>query len=152
MRSRFLAALPDDPDRTITEFNDLLQEYITEYNNTPHSSLDGATPQQVWDDLTGSCPPRMPESDAWLDDCFLNRDARRVNKDATVRIRNVLYDVPQHLVGQRVEFAFVPDDTDSCWVVDREGNRTKVDPTDKNANARKPREVPRYRLDYTKEG
>lgn len=152
LRSRFLAALPDDPDRTITEFNDLLQEYIMEYNNTPHSALGGATPQQAWDELTESCPPRMPESAAWLDECFLNRDERRVNKDATVRIRNVLYDVPQHLVGQRVELAFTPGDTGDMWVVGDGGKRTKVEPTDKHANANKPREVPRYRLDYTKEG
>ena len=152
VRSRFLAALPEDPDRTIDDLNDLLKKYITEHNSTPHSALGGATPMQAWDLLTEGAPVRRHKGDEWLRECLRNRETRRVNKDATVRIRNVLYDVPQHLVGQSVEFAFTPDDPDDCWVVDERGNRAKVAPTDKQANGRTPREAPRYHVDYTKGG
>ena len=152
LRGRLLATLEDDPARTIGDLNDLLAAYVARHNATPHSALGGRAPAEVWDELCEGAPPRMPPSREWLDERFRNRAARRVNNDSTVRVRNVLYDVPAHLAGSRVELAYTPDDPSDMWVVGERGELVRLVPTDKAANARVPREAPRYRVDYGARG
>jgi len=148
LRGRMLATLGDDPARTLGDLNDLLAAYVARHNATPHSALGGRTPLEVWDELSAGAPPRMPPSADWLDERFRNRVTRRVNNDSTVRVRNVLYDVPCHLAGGRVELVFTPDDPADMWAVGERGEMVALSPTDKRANARMPREAPRYRVDY----
>lgn len=152
VRSRLLAAIEDDPDRTLEGLNDLLANYITTHNGTPHSALGGRTPMSVWEEQTALAPLRAPESGAWLDERFLNRVTRKVNKDATVMLGRVLYDVPQHLVGSRVEVLYTPGKPGDVWVAGEGGARVRVAPTDKAANGRMPREGRRYRIEWSEGG
>jgi hypothetical protein len=155
LRSRLLSALEDDPARAIGDLNDLLAAYVARHNSTPHSALGGKTPLEVWEAMTAEAPVRPHRGTAWLDECFLDRTTRKVNRDATVRVRNVLFDVPQHLVGERVAICYEVGDGGRTWVVESEARgewRTPILPTDKEANGRMPRVVPRYRYDRSGEG
>lgn len=148
LRTRLLDCLEPDPARTLEQLNDLLAAYVARHNSTPHSALGGRTPAEVWDEGARDAPPRRPPDEAWLDECFRNRERRRVNNDSTVRVRGVLYDVPAHLIGGHVELCFTPDDPSDMWGLDERGDRFPLRPTDKAANGRSPREAPRYRVDW----
>ena len=147
-----LSALEDDPDRTIDDLNDLLATYVARHNSTPHSALGGRTPLEVWEEMTAEAPVRPHRGAEWLDECFLNRTTRKVNRDSTVRVNTVTYDVPPRLVGERVEIRYEAGGDRRVWVVDDRGESTLISPTDREANGRMAREVPRYRYDWTDEG
>ena len=84
----------------------------------------------------GTCGgTRLPKSREWLDECFLNRVWRRVNRDSTVSIDKVSYDVPMQFISSKVEIRFLPDDM-SCAFILYEGEHYPIRPTDKNENCR----------------
>ncbi|MEY8335742.1 hypothetical protein AALB53_22070 [Lachnospiraceae bacterium 47-T17] len=61
------------------------------YNTTVHSGI-GTTPMERYQQTRSSI--RMPKSRQWLEECFLNRITRKANRDSTVSINRVSYDVP----------------------------------------------------------
>lgn len=80
----------------------------------------------------------------------MNRVTRRVNKDATVSIDRVYYDVPMQFIASRVEIRFLPDDMASAYIL-YEGEHYPIRQTDKNENCRTKRcHVPA--IDYSRIG
>lgn len=65
----------------------------------------------------------------------MNRVTRRVNRDATVSIDRVYYDVPMQFIASKVEIRFLPDDMASAYIL-CEGKRYSIRQTDKNENCR----------------
>ena len=93
---------------------------------------------------------RMPQSREWLEECFLNRITRKVNKDSTVSIDRVSYDVPMQFISSKVEIRFLPDDMSSAFIL-YEGEHYPIRPTDKNENCRTKRDnMPS--IDYSRLG
>ena len=83
------------------------------YNTSVHSGI-GTTPLERYQKARSSI--RMPKSREWLEECFLNRIARKVNKDSTVSIDKVSYDVPMQFISSKVEIRFLPDDMSSAFI------------------------------------
>lgn len=77
----------------------------------------------------------MPKSREWLKECFLNRVTRKVNKDSTVSIDKVSYDVPLQFISPEVESHFLPDDMSSAFIL-YEREHYPIQPTNKNENCR----------------
>ena len=71
-----------------------------EYHQTPHRGLDGRTPLDQW--ALSAENLRRVDPDLDLDRLFRFRYERRVNKDRTVRLQNLLYEVDAALVGEKV--------------------------------------------------
>ena len=93
---------------------------------------------------------RTPASREWLEECFLNRITRKVNKDSTVSIDKVSYDVPMQFISSKVEIRFLPDDMSSAFIL-YEGVHYPIRPTDKNENCRTKRNNTPG-IDYSKLG
>lgn len=148
LRDGLLRLIGPDERLSLEGLNDRLGEWVAKYNRTPHSSLGGRSPMEAWGEGVASAPPRTPESEGWLAAAFRSRERRRVNGDATVRVAGVLHDAPSHLVGASVDLEFTPWDPSDVWLVDDEGGRFRLQPTDKRANARAKRDNARYRLDW----
>ena len=74
---------------SLAEFNRLLKDYMRSYNTTPHTGT-GTTPLERYQDSREHI--RIPKSSEWLQECFLNRITRKVNKDATVSINKVSFE------------------------------------------------------------
>jgi hypothetical protein len=68
-----------------------------EYHHSPHRALQGVTPLQQWA-RTGS-GVRFPEPQVDVADLFLLEAVRKVQKDRTVSLNGVLYEVEAALVG-----------------------------------------------------
>ena len=93
---------------------------------------------------------RMPNSRSWLDECFRNRVVRRVNRDSTVSIDRIYYDVPMQFIASKVEIRFLPDDM-SCAYILYEGEHYPIRQTDRNENCRTKRNNTPS-LDYSRLG
>lgn len=142
----FLYGLNMDDIHSLDEFNALFKAYLRTYNTTNHSGI-GCSPFDRYQATKDSI--HRPESQEWLDECFLNRIHRKVRKDSTISIDKISYDVPMQFIGQTVEVRFRPGELDSAAIYyDRE--HFPIVPTNKNENCRTKRNNPV--IDYSKIG
>src|SRR5204862_6356404 len=75
-----------------------------EYHYAPHRGLDGATPIDRW--ATNAAHIQLPTSD--LSDVFLFEEKRKVQRDRTVSLHGVVYEVDAALVGETVTLRYDP--------------------------------------------
>ena len=78
-----------------------------EYHQSPHRGLDGETPLDRWAARSGDMRYLEPGVD--LDELFLAEAKRKVQKDRTVSLNGLVYEVDASLVGQTVTLRFDPD-------------------------------------------
>lgn len=147
LKETWLYTLDMDSITSLKQFDSLLRDYIRSYNTTLHSGI-GTTPMERYQNTRTSI--RMPKSREWLEECFLNRITRKVNKDSTVSIDRVSYDVPMQFISSKVEIRFLPDDMSQAFIL-YEGEHFPIRPTDKNENCRTKRSNPPA-IDYSKIG
>ena len=147
LKERWLYALEIESIHSLAQFNGLLADYIREYNTTYHTGIDGV-PFERYRSTCGCT--RLPKSRDWLDECFLNRVWRRVNKDSTVSIDKVSYDAPMQFICSKVEIRYLPDDMDSAFIL-YDGGHYPIRRTDRNGNCRAKREN-QPAIDYSKIG
>ncbi len=77
-----------------------------EYHMSPHKGLDGMTPLDRWA-MAGS-DVRLVGPDLELDEMFLFEQKRRVQRDRTISLHGVVYEVDASLVGETVTLRFDP--------------------------------------------
>jgi putative transposase len=107
LRAQLLTRLTAADTQTLETLNRRLWAYVEgEYHHTPHSALDRQTPLERWAQ-TGEAV-RFPEPDLDLDDLFLFESLRKVQKDRTVSLNGLVYEVDAALIGQRVTLRYDP--------------------------------------------
>ncbi len=77
-----------------------------EYHHTPHRGIDRQSPLERW--AQSADQVRFPEPMLDLDDLFLFEAARKVQKDRTVSLDGIVYEVDAILVGERVTLRYDP--------------------------------------------
>lgn len=147
LKERWLYGLDPSQIRSLEEFNLELDSYIRKHNTTIHSST-GQTPIDRY--LSSSHSLRKPVSREWLEECFMNRIARKVNNDSTVSIDGIYYDAPLQFMRMKVEIRYLPDDMEHAYIY-YEGKHFPLYATDKIANARTKRDNSHF-IDYSKTG
>ena len=130
LKERWLYTLDIGQIHSLNQFNELLREYMRQYNLTPHSGIQCAPFEryQATKDVI-----RLPQSKEWLDECFLNRITRKVRKDATVSIDTLSYDVPMQFISQTVDIRYEPNNMDSAFIL-FDGHRYPIRRTNKVDN------------------
>ena len=107
VRAQLLTRLTPQDTASLEALNRRLWAWVEgEYHHAPHRGLDGKTPLEQWA-LTGEAV-RFPEPDLDLDDLFLFETSRKVQKDRTVSLNGVVYEVDAALVGENVTLRFDP--------------------------------------------
>jgi len=147
LKSRWLNGLDISQIRSLDEFNHELAEAIRKHNLTINSSTK-QTPMDRFLATRGRI--RVPESDEWLDECFMNRIRRKVRNDSTLSFNNTQFDAPMHFIRQTVEVRFLPDRLSEAYIFEN-GVRFPLKITDKQANSRVKRET-WLTVDYSKGG
>lgn len=132
LKETWLYTLDLDSITSLAQFGGLLKDYMRTCNTSVHSGI-GATPMERYQKARSSIC--MPKSREWLEECFLNRITRKVNRDSTVSIDRVSCDVPMQFISSKVEIRFLPDDMSSAFIL-CEGEHYPIRPTDKNENCR----------------
>lgn len=144
LKERWLYGLDLEQVHSLAQFNELLREYMRQYNLTEHSGIDCA-PFERYQNTKDQI--RLPQSREWLDECFLNRITRKVRKDSTISIDTYSYDVPMQFISQKVEIRFEPSNMDSAFIL-YDGKRFPIRRTNKVDNCHTKRNNPG--VDYSK--
>ena len=147
LKSRWLNGLDIGQIHSLEEFNRELVEAVRKHNLSVNSSTE-QTPMDRFLATRGRI--RLPESEDWLNECFMNRERRKVRSDSTLSLQNFQLDAPMQFIRQTVEVRFLPDRLSEAYILDR-GVRYPLKLTDKQANSKAKREnFPT--VDYSKGG
>jgi len=146
IKHRLINKLDPSAIPSLAAFNELLADYIREYNVTYHNGIK-CTPMDRFNDTKSQMI--IPKSMEWLDECFLNRITRKVRKDATVSINNLSFDVPMQFIGAKVDIRFRPNDLGSAFIL-YENCKFPLRLTNKVENCHTKRNNPK--IDYSKIG
>jgi putative transposase len=107
VRAQLLTRLGAADTASLEALNRRLWAWVEgEYHHTPHRGLAGATPLEQWAQCGAAV--HFPEPGLDLDDLFLFEAKRKVQKDRTVSLNGVLYEVDAALVGEKVTLRFDP--------------------------------------------
>ena len=107
LRAQLLTRLTAADTQSLAALNRRLWAYVEgEYHHTPHSALERQTPLERWAQ-TGEAV-RFPEPELDLDDLFLFESQRKVQKDRTVSLNGLVYEVDAALIGHRVTLRYDP--------------------------------------------
>lgn len=107
VRMRFLSTLTEADTSSLEALNRRLWAWVEgEYHQTPHKGLDGQTPLDAW--AMRSSDLRVPGPEVDLREMFLFEQKRRVQRDRTVSLDGVLYEVDAVLVGEVVVLRYDP--------------------------------------------
>jgi transposase InsO family protein len=107
VRAQLLIRLSEDDTRDLQSLNRRLWAWVEgEYHHAPHRGLERNTPVEQW--TLCAQDVSFPEPGMDLDDLFLFETQRKVQKDRTVSLNGVVYEVDAALVGEKVTLRFDP--------------------------------------------
>jgi transposase InsO family protein len=107
VRAQLIEQLTPHDTASLSALNRRLWAYVEgEYHQAVHRSLGGDTPLERW----ARCGQdvHFPEPGLDLDALFLFEVTRRVQRDRTVSLNGVVYEVDAALVGEKVTLRFDP--------------------------------------------
>lgn len=105
VRMQFLAALSTSALSSLEALNRAFWGWVEgEYHQSPHRGLEGECPADRW--ARQSDEVQLASGD--ISDLFLFEQKRKVQKDRTVSLEGVLYEVDAALVGETVQLRYNP--------------------------------------------
>ena len=133
VRERFLAGVV--AGLSLDELNATFAAWLTaDYHEKPHAGIDERPLDRYH--ASASRVPIRRLSRAELDELFLARIERTVNNDATITIKNRVYEVPAAYIRQRVELRHPIDDPDDLALYDNGIRVMRLKLVDVKENAR----------------
>lgn len=136
MKDQWMATLDMQDFHSLDELRGSLHSYVQRYNQTPHSSLHGKSPQ----DRFFSEPEQIRRiPDEQIDKDFLLEIERRVSADSVIIIDQIEYEVDYRFAKQRIRLRYSPDMKD-IFVVETDGSLTPIRVLNKIENAQIKRE------------
>jgi len=132
LKGRWINGLDVAQISSIDEFNRELAEAVRKHNLSENKST-GQTPMERY--LVTRNRIRRPQSDEWVNECFMNRIRRKVRNDATLSLQSLQFDAPMQFIRQTVEVRFLPDALDEAYIFEN-GVHYPLKRTDKQANSR----------------
>ncbi|MGH7346894.1 MAG: Mu transposase C-terminal domain-containing protein, partial [Candidatus Rokuibacteriota bacterium] len=107
VRMQLLPTLGEADLTSLDALNRRLWAFVEgEYHMSPHRGIDGMTPLDCW--AMSARELRLLPQECDLDELFLFEQKRRVQKDRTVSLNGVVYEVDASLVGETVTLRFDP--------------------------------------------
>ena len=136
MKDQWMASLNMRDFRSLDELRGSLFSYVQHYNQAPHSSLHGQSPQ----DRFFSEPEQIRRlADEKLETDFLLEIERRVSADSVIVIDQVEYEVDYRFARQRIRLRYSPDMKD-IFIMEPDGSLTPIRLLNKQENANVKRE------------
>lgn len=137
LRDHVLRRLQPDAVTTLDDLNLRLMAWVDgDYNIRPHGGIDGRTPMSVFEEEAEYL--RFLDDHAELESRFVAHIERVVRNDATCNVEGRVFEVPQHLRGQKVTLYYAVLHPNAFWILEG-GLRVPVREVDPTANATRPR-------------
>ena len=115
LRDRWMSQLNMNDFTSISELKESLMQYVTSYNRTIHSSLDGKSPEDRFFSESQLIKRLTNEQ---IEQYFLLEYERRVSADNVVLIDETEYEVDYRYSRQKVTLRYSPD-LSKIYVVDK---------------------------------
>ena len=131
LKDQWMASLDMRDFHTLEELKGSLLAFVRSYNQRPHSSLKGISPQERFfqePELISRLPDEQIESS------FLLEIERRVSADSVIVIDQVEYEVDYRFAKQRITLRYTPDMKD-IFIAEDDGSLTPISLLNKNDNA-----------------
>jgi transposase InsO family protein len=136
MKDQWMAALDMRDFHSLDELRGSLFSYVQNYNQSPHSSLHGMSPQ----DRFFSEPEQIRRlSEEQIEKDFLLEIERRVSADSVIVIDQIEYEVDYRFAKQRIRLRYSPDMKD-IFIVEPDGTLTQIRLLNKQENSHIKRE------------
>lgn len=136
MKDQWMASLDMRDFHSLDQLRGSLSAYVQHYNQSPHSSRHGKSPQDRFfsePEQIRRLPPGQIDTD------FLLEIERRVSADSVIVIDQIEYEVDYRFARQRIRLRYSPDMKD-IFIVGADGTLTPVRLLNKQENANLKRE------------
>ena len=131
MKDQWMATLDMRDYHSLEELRGSLHAYVQHYNQSPHSSLGGKTPQERF----FSEPEQIRRlTQEQIDKSFLLEVERRVSADSVVVIDHTEYEVDYRFAKQRIRLRYSAD-MKEIYIVEADGALTPTKLLNKQENA-----------------
>ena len=131
MKDQWMASLDIRDFHSLDELRGNLLAWVHLYNNTPHASLKGKTPQERFFSEPEQIR-RLPQER--LDKDFLLEIERRVSADSVIVIDQIEYEVDFRFAKQRIRLRYSPD-MKEIFIVEPDNSLTPIRLLNKQENA-----------------
>ena len=131
MKDQWMASLDIRDFHSLEELKGNLLAWVHLYNNTPHTSLKGKTPQERFFAEPEQIR-RLPQEQ--LDKDFLLEIERRVSADSVIVIDQIEYEMDFRFAKQRIRLRYSPDMKD-IFIVEADHTLTPIHLLNKQENA-----------------
>lgn len=131
MKDQWMATLDIRDFHSLEELRGNLLAYVQKYNQSPHSSLKGKSPQDRFF-LEPELIRRLSQVE--IDQAFLLEIERRVSADSVIVIDQIEYEVDCRFAKQRIRLRYSPNMKD-IFITETDGTLTPIRLLNKQENA-----------------
>ena len=131
MKDQWMSTLDIRDFQSLDELRGNLLAYVQRYNQSPHSSLNGKSPQDRFFSESGLIR-RLSQVE--IDQAFLLEIERRVSSDSVIVIDQIEYEVDYRFAKQRIRLRYSPD-MKEIFITETDGTLTPIRLLNKQENA-----------------
>lgn len=131
MKDQWMASLDMRDFHSLEELRGSLHAFVRQYNQSPHSSLHGMSPQDRFFSEPEQIRRLSPED---IGKFFLLEIERRVSADSVIVIDQTEYEVDYRFARQRIRLRYSPD-MKEIFIVEADGALTPIRLLNKTENA-----------------
>ena len=131
--------------RDIDELNEMLNEFVTDYNNKIHSSLKigdkNISPKERW--FKDQNRIRKIDNNQ-IDEYFLHTAYPTIRADSIAHVKKIEYEVPTKYIGKKITIKYDFTDRSKAWIYDNGSKVESIHIVDKIANSKAKRKETMY--------
>lgn len=137
MKETWMRGIKWDEIKSIEELNDMLKEFVSDYNSKIHSSLringENVSPKQRW----FKDQDRIKKIDSnKLDEYFLHTAYPRIRSDSIAYINKIEYEVPTKYIGQKIVVKYDYSDKSKAWIYEDNQKKENIKIVNKVENSK----------------
>lgn len=122
---------------SIDELNDMLKDFINDYNNKVHSSLKSndinISPKTRW--FKDEDKVKKIDNDL-IDEYFLHTAYPKIRSDSIAYINKIEYEVPTKYIGQKIVVKYDFSDRSKAWIYDNNKKQEEIKIVNKVENSK----------------
>ncbi len=142
VRQGFLIDVKEDDDSwTLEKLNTSFRKWIAEYHLRNHHGIAGRPIDRVQISIR-EYPRKRIDAES-LEEYFLATTHRCVNKDSTVSLHGVIFEVPTQFIDQKVELKFKQGQSSEVFLYHNSRRITRITPVDSQMNGMQYKPSPR---------